>query len=69
MLKFKLNKCYVDSGFGSVVIDDRRFLANVKVISAGWTGHLVLTAWHPKVGVFNFAWGCGVPSIFNLVVV
>ncbi len=75
MLKLILNKCYVGSIFDSVVIADRLFIANVTIIiSAGWTGHLVLTAWHPKVGLVIYAWGRKttsplLPSISKLLVV
>ncbi len=67
MLKLILNKGYVDSVLDSVVIEDRRFLANVTIIiSAGWTGHLVLAAWHPKVGLVIFAWGRKTTSVYFL---
>ncbi len=52
-----LKKGYVESLFGSVVIETLHGLASVTMISVGWTGQLVLIARNPKVGLVIIAWG------------
>ncbi len=39
-----IKKGYIDSRFGSVVIETWHGLASVTIISASWTGHLILIA-------------------------
>ncbi len=47
--KINFKKVYVDSFCISVATENWHGLASVTIISAAWTGYLVLSAWNPRL--------------------